>query len=116
MKHHSKNRKFGRERNVRRALLRSLTLDLITHGKIKTTEAKAKEIRGSVERLVTIAKRDTVASKRLLSSRLMNHANAVRRLEKLGKDYAERHGGYTRVVKLPVRKSDAARMALIEFV
>lgn len=116
MRHHNKNRKFGRERNVRRALLRSLMFELVKHGKITTTEAKAKEIQPGIDRLVTIAKRKTVASKRLLASRLMNHQDAVRKLEKLGEGYAGRAGGYTRVMKLPVRKEDAARMARIEFV
>lgn len=117
MRHHNSVRKFGRKSNVRRALLRSLALELIQHGRITTTEAKAKEIRPYVEKIVTKAKTNTVASKRLLLSRLFNNADQVNKLfTEIGPKYKNQLGGYTRIMKLPPRKGDAAKMAIIEFV
>ena len=117
MRHAKNNRKFGRERKVRRTFLKGLTLDLIRHGQIKTTEARAKELRKVVEPLVTLAKKDTVASRRLVIARLMNRSAETKKLfEEIAPRFKERPGGYTRITKLPVRKSDAAAMAMIEFV
>ena len=72
MKHHKALRKFGREKNQRKAFIRSLLINLIRHGRIETTLARAKEIRPLVEKLVTLAKEDTVARRRLVASRLLN--------------------------------------------
>jgi large subunit ribosomal protein L17 len=117
MRHGNKNRKFGRERKVRSTFLKGLALDLIRHGKITTTEARAKELKKVVEPLVTLAKKEDVASRRLVTSRLMNRKPESKKLmEEIAPAYKSRRGGYTRVTKLPVRKSDAARMAVIEFV
>jgi large subunit ribosomal protein L17 len=117
MRHGNKNRKFGRERKVRSSFLKGLTLDLIRHGKITTTEARAKELRKEVEPLVTLAKKGDVASHRLVVSRLMNRKEETKKLfEVIAPNYTSRPGGYTRVTRLPVRKSDASRMAVIEFV
>ncbi|MDP3958028.1 MAG: 50S ribosomal protein L17 [bacterium] len=117
MRHGKAHRKFGRERNQRKALLRSLSRSLIVHGKIVTTEAKAKEIRPYVEKLVTAAKQDTHAARRLVSTRLSNEAKLSKKLfTDLAPKYKERTGGYTRIVKLPRRKSDGSTMAIIEFV
>jgi len=116
MRHHDNIRKFGRPTDQRRALLRSLAEGLIENGKIKTTEAKAKELRPFIEKLVTTAKKGGVSAKRLAISTL----GTVKRTEKLFKEiapkYADRAGGYTRIVKLPVRPSDGSKMAVIEFV
>ncbi len=117
MRHSNKNRKFGRERKVRSTFLKGLALDLIRHGKITTTEARAKELRKVVEPLVTLAKKGDVASRRLAASRLMNRASETKKLfDEIAPNYKSRSGGYTRVTRLPVRKSDASAMAVIEFV
>lgn len=117
MRHHNSVRKFGRTSNGRRALLKSLALALINHGRIETTEAKAKELRPYVEKLVTKAKDNSVASKRLIISRLMNRKEESKKLfEEIAPKYKDQKGGYTRIMKLPQRQGDAAKMALIEFV
>jgi large subunit ribosomal protein L17 len=117
MKHHNANRKFGRRASVRNALIKSLALSLIKHGRIETTEAKAKELRPFVESLVTKAKVDTVASRRLVASRLINQEAETRKMfAEIAPKYKERLGGYTRILKLGQRVSDGAPMALIEFV
>lgn len=116
MKHHAGMRKLGRERNERKALLRSLACNLIRDGRIKTTEAKAKELRPFIEKLVTHAKKDTVASKRLVASRLGGIEKSTKLFTTIAPKYLERPGGYTRVVKLPARLNDQSKMAIIEFV
>ena len=117
MRHHNKNRTFGRPRNQRTALLRGLAVSLIEHGKIKTTEAKAKELRPYVEELITHGKKDTFQARRLVSSRLGEPTASVLKtlFEDIGKRYAERNGGYTRIVKLGETKA-GRREAVIEFV
>ncbi len=116
MRHHSNVRKFGREKNQRHALMRSLARNLIRHGQIETTAAKAKELRPYVEKLVTKAKSDTVASRRLLQSRVMGVAETQKLIAEIAPKYATRAGGYTRIIKLPNRELDGSAMALIEFV
>jgi large subunit ribosomal protein L17 len=117
MKHHKSIRKFGRKRNVRNALVRSLAISLVRHGRIQTTEAKAKELRPYIESLVTKAKVDTVANRRLVASRLINQADETKKLfAEIAPKYKETQGGYTRITKLGARLSDAAPMAIIEFV
>lgn len=116
MRHGNANRKFGRETGQRRALLRSLAESLIKQGRIETTEAKAKELRPYVEKLVTMARKGTLASRRLVISRLGTEPRAEKLLATIGPRYAERPGGYTRITKLPPRKSDGSKMAIIEFV
>ena len=117
MKHHKSIRKFGRKRNVRNALIRSLAISLVRHGKIETTEAKAKELRPYIESLVTKAKLDTVANRRLVASRLINQADETKKLfTEIAPKYVTVSGGYTRIIKLGARLSDAAPMAIIEFV
>ena len=117
MRHSNKNRKFGRERKVRSTFLKGLMLDLIRHGKITTTEARAKELRKFIEPLVTLARNENVASQRLVVSRLMNRKEESKKLfDEIAPNYKGRKGGYTRITRMPVRKSDASRMAVIEFV
>ncbi len=117
MRHGNNVRKFGRTGNQRRALLKGLALSLIEHGRIETTAAKAKELRPYVEKLVTLAKPNTVTARRLVSSRLMNQAKGVKKLfDEIAPKYADRKGGYTRIMKLPPRLEDSSKMALIEFV
>lgn len=117
MRHHNQNRTFGRPRNQRTALLRGLALSLLEHESIKTTEAKAKELRPYVEKLITKGKNDTVASRRLVLSSLGEPKATV--LKKLfgdfAKRYADRKGGYTRIIKLGETKA-GRREACIELV
>ena len=117
MRHHDANRKFGRSVNQRRALLKGLAASLIEHGRIVTTEAKAKELRPSIEKMVTKAKNPTLAARRLLLSGFYNNEIVVNKLiSDIAPRYTERAGGYTRIIKLAPRKSDASPMAVIEFV
>lgn len=113
MRHGNHNRKFGRESGQRRALLNSLTENLLKHGRIETSEAKAKELRPVVEKLITRARVDTLANRRLLISRLGTEAR-VKKLMAVAPKYADRKGGYTRIVKLPRRLSDGSPQAIIE--
>ena len=117
MKHANKNRTLGRGKAQRTALLRGLSVSLIRDGQIKTTLAKAKELQPTIERLITLAKNDTVQSRRLVSSRLGEPTAAT--INKLFTDIAprftERNGGYTRVIKLG-RTSPGRDEAIIAFV
>lgn len=117
MRHGNNKRKFGRVRKVRNALMKSLALNLIIRGKIKTTEPKAKELRPFIEKLVTSAKKGDAATRRLVISSLANRKPEVKKLfDEIAPKYKGRSGGYTRVLKLGSRKSDGAKMAVIEFV
>jgi large subunit ribosomal protein L17 len=116
MRHHSSKRKFGREMNQRDALIRSLARNLVNEGRITTTLAKAKSLRPFVEKLVTKAKTGTLASRRLVVSRVHGERETKVLFTDLAKKYKDRKGGYTRIIKLPRRELDAAPMAMIEFV
>jgi large subunit ribosomal protein L17 len=116
MRHHSNIRKFGRKTDGRRALLRSLAEGLITSGRITTTEAKAKELRPYVEKLITKARKQTLTARREVISTLGTEARAAKLFSDIAPRYADRAGGYTRIIKLPRRASDASPMAVIEFV
>ncbi len=116
MRHHNKNRTLGRTSTQRRALLKSLACSLIRDEKIVTTEAKAKELRPVIEKMVTHAKTDSVASKRFINSRIGNVSLTNKLVSEIASKYESRKGGYTRIIKLPLRKSDASKMAQIEFV
>ena len=115
MLHHKKNRKFGRERAQRKALMSSLASSLISKGKITTTEAKAKEIRPYVEKLITKAKHDTLGNRRLIASRL-NASLSKMLVEKVSPKYKDRNGGYTRIAKMSIVRGDGSAEAVIEFV
>ena len=95
--------------------MKSLAYSLSMKGKIKTTEAKAKALRPYMEKLVTLGKKQTLASRRLLQSRVGQEA-AKKISDKFAIAYKERTGGYTRIVKMAPRRSDGSRMAVIEFV
>lgn len=117
MRHHHAQRTLGRDRDERVALLRSLARSLILRGGIKTTEAKAKELRPFIEKLVTKSKTDTVASRRMVFGRLGNQADALEKLfTTIGPRYKERDGGYTRIIRVAVNPKDGRREARIEFV
>jgi len=117
MKKLKKGRKFGRVRNQRKALLKSLSVGLIEKSRIKTTLPKAKELRPHIERLVTYAKKGTKAGAgaRALESFLSKKAS-LKLVREIAPKYSERKGGYTRIIKLPKRPRDAAKMAFIEFI
>jgi large subunit ribosomal protein L17 len=116
MRHQARRHKLGRTSKHRESLLANLAVGLITHDRITTTLAKAKAVRPFAEKLVTLGKGGTLAQRRLAASRL-NDVKAVKKLfSDIGPRFKERAGGYTRIYKLGYRKSDAAEMALIEFV
>jgi large subunit ribosomal protein L17 len=96
--------------------MRSLARNLIRDTKIQTTLAKAKELRPYVEKVVTAAKHNTVASKRLINSQIQGVKETKKLIEEIAPKYAKRAGGYTRIIKMPTREQDGAPMALIEFV
>lgn len=115
MEHGKKNRKFGREKKQRQALMSSLAQALILHGRIKTTQAKAKSLKIYIEKLMTKGKKSNLASFRRLLTELDRPA-AQKLFKELAPRFIQRSGGYTRVRKLPRRQSDGAEMAIIEFV
>lgn len=117
MRHHNANRKFGRPASQRRALLKTLTVALVSHGAITTTDAKARELRPFVEKMITTGKKKTLSSRRDLLSRLDNNEAVVSKIiDTYAEKYENRPGGYIRIYKLPRRIGDAALMAKIEFV
>lgn len=117
MKHHKKGRKLGRVRKVRTALLRSLARSLILKGKITTTIAKAREVRPFIEKLITLASKNTVTSQRLVSGRLGNDKEAASKLAKdIAPKYKDRPGGYTRITKLGAFEDAKRDKAIIELV
>lgn len=116
MKHLNKNRKLGRKRGPRRALLKSLIHNLINSKKIKTTEAKAKEMRPLIEKLITRARKNSIANRRLVFQKLASDNDVKKMFDEIAPKYKERQGGYVRIIKTTPRKSDVAKMAFIEFV
>lgn len=116
MRHLKKGRKFSRKKGQRRAFLKSLAENLIRHGKILTTEERAKELRSLIERLVTHAKKKNLAGFRIISQRLTKDS-AYKLYHEIAPRYAGRGGGYTRIIKSGKRRqNDGAKMAYIEFV
>lgn len=117
MSQRSKPRAFSRPTNQRNALMRSLARSLIMHERISTTEAKAKELRPYIERLVTYGKRGTLASRRLARATLGDAAATKKLFDALAPRYTDRKGGYTRIVKRTKRgANDARKLAYILFV
>ena len=117
MRHLKKGKKFGRIKGERISFVRNLVNDLIRAGSIETTETRAKAIRPKAEKLVTLAKKQTLAARRIIISRVHNEKIAIKLYNDLGPRYAERTGGYLRITKLSKsRKRDGTRMARIEFV
>jgi len=116
MRHRVGGRKLQRTSAHRIALFRNMSAALIKHEQITTTLAKAKELRPYVEKLVTLGKKGGLSNRRLAHARLLDDAQLVKLFEVLGPRYADRNGGYTRVIKAGIRASDASPMAIIEFV
>lgn len=117
MKHHKKQRAFGRVSKQRDALLRSLARSLILHEAIKTTEAKAKELRPFVEKLITKAKKGDIAARRAIAAEFNSEALVLKKLfDSIAPRYKERAGGYTRVLKIDTKKEDSRKEARIDLV
>ena len=116
MRHNKTGRKLSRKTAHRKALMANLANALITHKKIKTTDAKAKELRRYVEPLVTFAKRGDLHARRQVLKKI-RHKNIVRELfDNVGPSFSDRNGGYTRITKLGFRDDDCAPVSIIEFV
>ena len=115
MRHGYAGRQFGRDTTARKALLRGLAMQLIEHGQIKTTLAKAKDLVRVVSPLITRARTDTLANRRLVSSTVTNPITLKALFEQIAPLFKDVKGGYTRVMKMGFRKGDDAPMALIEF-
>ncbi|MBN2094164.1 MAG: 50S ribosomal protein L17 [Candidatus Zambryskibacteria bacterium] len=115
MRHHNKNRKLGRVRKVRKALINSLARSLVLHEKIKTTEIKARELRPFAEKLITKGKLGTIAARRAVIERIGSKAGK-KLMDELAKKYEDRKGGFTRIIKSKRRLSDGSKMAFIEFI
>ena len=116
MRHNKRGRKLSRKTAHRKALMSNLAVALITHKKIKTTDAKAKELRTFVEPLITFAKRGDLHARRQVLKKI-RHKNVVRELfDNIGPSFSDRNGGYTRITKLGFRDNDCAPVSIIEFV
>ena len=119
MRHQKQGRKLNRTASHRKALMMNMASSLVLHKRIKTTDAKAKELRGYIERLVTYAKKDSVHGRRLILQKLPGSrgkkiANML--IHEIAPEFKDRNGGYTRITKLGNRKNDNAPVSLIEFV
>ena len=118
MRHHNHNRKFGRKKNIRLAFMRSLARALVIEGRIMTTEARAKELRPFVEKMITRAKStEAVTALRTLTADMGGQIDVAQKIVRdIAPKFTDRNGGYIRILKAPARASDGAPMALIEFV
>ena len=116
MRHRLSGRKLSRTGTHRRAMFRNMTTSLVEHELIKTTLPKAKELRRFAEPLITLAKKDTVANRRLVFSRLQDKAAVGKLFTELASRYENRPGGYIRILKCGFRSGDAAPMAYVELV
>lgn len=116
MRHQKRGNKLGRTASHRKAMLSNMVTSLFMHKQIKTTEAKAKEARRLAERLITHAKNDTTHTRRLVFSFLRNKAVIKVLFEEIAPVYANRNGGYTRLIKLGYRPNDTARIVLLQLV
>ena len=116
MRHKVSGRKLGRSSGHRRAMYRNLVTDLLNYGKITTTEAKAKEVRGLAEKMITLAKEGGLHSRRQALSFILDKKVTEKAFAELAPRYAERPGGYTRIAKLGPRLGDGAAMVQLELV
>lgn len=112
----AQNRKLGRTSDQRRAMLRAMTTYLLENGQIKTTYARAKEVAPIAEKMITLAKKNNLASYRQVLSYITKEDVAKKLFDEIGPKYADRNGGYTRVLKMGPRRGDAAEMAIIQLV
>ena len=114
MRHKVSGRKLGRPTAHRISMLRTMVTDLIRHESLQTTEAKAKEVRRMAEKVITFGKKGTLHQRRQAAALLTDHRVVRKVFDELGPRYESRPGGYTRIVKLGLRKGDASAMAIIE--
>ena len=115
MRHQVFGKRLSRDTKARKALLNNLANSLLLHGKITTTTAKAKFAKSHVEKMVTVAKKDRLAQSRILASSL-NREAFLKLKDQIAPGFAERSGGYTRIIRLSPRRGDMAPMARLEFV
>jgi len=116
MRHNKAGRRLGRKTSHREAMFRNMVTSLLDHGKITTTDAKAKEIRVVAERMITLGKRGDLHSMRLAASVIREKPVVSKLFSTIAPRYKERLGGYTRIIKLGIRQGDAAPLSLIELV
>lgn len=116
MRHRKAGNRLGRTMSHRRALMRNMASALVVHGKVETTLQKAKALRPVAERLITIGRQDSLAGRRRAAALLMGKEPVQRLFDDVGPRFADRPGGYTRIVKTRHRAGDAAPMAIIELV
>jgi len=116
VRHRVAGRRLNRSQGHRRALFRNLVRDLVINERIRTTEAKAKEVRGLAERFITYGKKGTLNHRRLALALVPDKKVVAKVFDDLSQRYAERPGGYTRVLKLGPRQGDGAHMAILELV
>lgn len=109
-------RKLGRDSSARKALFRGMLTSFFQYDRIETTEAKAKELRGLADQMITLAKRGDLHARRQVLAYLMDEDVVKKLFDEIAPKYTDRQGGYTRVIKLGLRKGDAAPLALIELV
>lgn len=109
-------RKLGRSTDHRKAMLRAMVTFLMENGKIETTVTRAKEVRSMAEKMITIAKAGNLHSKRQVYSYITKETVAKKVMDEIAPKYADRNGGYTRIVKIGPRRGDAAEMAIIELI
>ncbi len=114
--HRRATKYFSRKFNARKALFRGLIVSLVEHGRIKTTVTKAKELRRKVEKAITVGKKDDLATRRLLMSRIPHEEIVEKIVSDISKRFVDRPGGYTRIIKIGRRPGDTSEMAFIEFV
>ncbi len=109
-------RKLGRPTDQRNAMLRNLVTSLLENGRVETTVSRAKEMRCMTEKMITLGKENTLASRRRALSYIMKKSVVYKLFEEIAPKYADRNGGYTRIIKAAPRRGDAAEMAIIELV
>ena len=114
MRHRKKGRALSRSPSHRKAMLRNMATSLLVHERIRTTEAKEKELRPVVQKLITLGRTDDVHSRRLARSLIEDRSALTKLFDEIGPRFKERPGGYTRILKLGTRKGDGAEVAIIE--
>jgi len=109
-------RKLGRPSGHRKMMLRNLTTDLLKYGRIETTETRAKEVRRIAEKMITLAKKNNLAARRLVLAELLDETTVKNLFEKIGPKYQDRNGGYVRLTKIGPRRGDSTPLAVLELV
>jgi len=115
-RHGYKGRKFSLKKQPRELMLRNLATSVILHEKVKTTLEKAKEVQPMVERMISIAKKESLSGDRMMHAYLLDEQAVYKLQTELAKLYKEREGGYTRITKIGFRSGDSAKMAMIELI